>query len=146
MWELPVLMCKPWTILPERPGLDHSPGGGLVAKSSLTLCNPRDCIPPGSSVHGILQARILERVAISFSRRSSQVSYIAGGFLDFRQILFFFFFSVQAHSLSTEPSFLKDLDQMIFLLTSSKAAFIMLGFLKSYSFPFKQQWIIPDMQ
>ena len=32
-----------------------------------TLCNPTDCSPPGSSVHGILQARILEGVAISFS-------------------------------------------------------------------------------
>ena len=38
----------------------------------LTLCNPTDCSPPGSSVHGILQARILEWVAISFSRESSQ--------------------------------------------------------------------------
>ena len=34
----------------------------------LTLCHPMDCGPPGSSVHGILQARILEWVAISFSR------------------------------------------------------------------------------
>ena len=37
-----------------------------------TLCNPTDCSPPGSSVHGILQARILEWVAISFSRGSSK--------------------------------------------------------------------------
>ena len=36
-----------------------------------TLCDPRDCSPPGSSVHGIFQARILEWVAISYSRRSS---------------------------------------------------------------------------
>ena len=36
----------------------------LVAQSCLTLCNPVDCSPPGSSVLGILQARILERVAI----------------------------------------------------------------------------------
>ena len=43
-------------------------GGGLVAKLCLTLCNPVDCSPPGSSVHGSLQARILEWVAISFSR------------------------------------------------------------------------------
>ena len=35
-------------------------------------CDPMDCIPPGSSVHGILQARILEWVAISFSRGSSR--------------------------------------------------------------------------
>ena len=38
----------------------------------LPLCDPMDCSPPGSSVHGILQARILESVAISFSRESSQ--------------------------------------------------------------------------
>ena len=36
-----------------------------------TLCNPMDCSPPGSSVHGISQARILEWVSISFSRGSS---------------------------------------------------------------------------
>ena len=44
----------------------------LVAQLCLTLCNPVDCCPPGSSVHGILQARILEWVAISYSRESSQ--------------------------------------------------------------------------
>ena len=46
----------------------------MPAKSlqpGLTLCNPMDCSPPGSSVHGILQARILEWVAISSSRGSS---------------------------------------------------------------------------
>ena len=42
-----------------------------VAQSCPTLCDPVDCSPPGSSVHGILQARILEWVAISFSRESS---------------------------------------------------------------------------
>ena len=42
-----------------------------VAQSCLTLCNPMDCSLPGSSVHGIFQARVLERVAISFSRGSS---------------------------------------------------------------------------
>ena len=40
----------------------------LVAQSCLTFCNTIDRSPPGSSVHGILQARILEWVAISFSR------------------------------------------------------------------------------
>ena len=55
-----------------------------VAQSCPTLCDPMDCSPPGSSVHGILQARILEWVAILFSRGSSQprdrtqVSRIAG--------------------------------------------------------------------
>ena len=55
-----------------------------VAQLCLTLCNPMDCSPPGPSVHGIFQARVLEWVAISFSRGSSQprdwtqVSCIAG--------------------------------------------------------------------
>ena len=44
----------------------------LVAQVYLTLCNSMDCSPPGSSVHEILQPRILEWAAISFSRGSSQ--------------------------------------------------------------------------
>ena len=44
---------------------------GLVAQSCPTLCDPVACSPPGSSVHGILQARILERAVNLFSRRSS---------------------------------------------------------------------------
>ena len=43
-----------------------------VTQSCPTLCNPVDCSLPGSSVHGIFQVRILEWVAISFSRGSSQ--------------------------------------------------------------------------
>ena len=39
----------------------------LSLQSCLTLCNPMDCSPPGSSVHGILQARVLEWGAIAFS-------------------------------------------------------------------------------
>ena len=55
-----------------------------VPQSCLTLCDPMDDSLPGSSVHEILQARVLEWVAISFSTRSSQprdrtlVSHIAG--------------------------------------------------------------------
>ena len=41
-----------------------------VAQSCLTLCNPMDCSPPGSSVHGIFQARVLEWGAIAFSTPS----------------------------------------------------------------------------
>ena len=58
----------------------------LVAQSCPTLCSPMDCSPPGSSVHGILQARILEWVAAPFSRGDSpprdrtQISCIAGRF------------------------------------------------------------------
>ena len=44
----------------------------LFSKSCLTLCDPMDCSPPGSSVHGISKARILEWVTISFSRAFSQ--------------------------------------------------------------------------
>ena len=40
----------------------------LIAQLCLTLCDPMDCSPPSSSVHGILQARRLEGVAIPFSR------------------------------------------------------------------------------
>ena len=57
----------------------------LVAQSCPTLCDPMDCSPPGSSVCGILQARILEWIAMPSSKGSSQprdwtqVSHIAGG-------------------------------------------------------------------
>ena len=44
-----------------------------VAQSCQTLCNPIDCSLPGSSVHGIFQATVLEWIAISFSRGSSQL-------------------------------------------------------------------------
>ena len=57
-----------------------------VAQSCLILCDPMDCSLPASSVHGILQARILEWIAIPFFRGSSwsrdqtQISCIAGKF------------------------------------------------------------------
>ena len=44
----------------------------LVIQSCLTLFDTKDCSLPGSSIHGILQARILEWVAVPFSRGSSQ--------------------------------------------------------------------------
>ena len=43
-------------------------GGGFIVKSCPILCDPMDCSPPDSSVHGVLHTRILEWVAISFSR------------------------------------------------------------------------------
>ena len=58
----------------------------LVAQSCPTLFDPWPCSPPGPSVHEILQARILEWVAVPFSRRSSPPrdrtlgSFIVGGF------------------------------------------------------------------
>ena len=75
---------------PEPPGKPKNTGVGEseseVAQSCPTLCDPVDCSLPGSSVHGILQARMLEGVAFPFSRGSSrprdqtQVSCIAGRF------------------------------------------------------------------
>ena len=61
----------------------------LSSKSCLTLCNPMDCSPTVSSVHGVLQARILEWLVIFFSRESSwpmswtRVSCIAVRFFTF---------------------------------------------------------------
>ena len=58
----------------------------IQSPSRVWLCDPMDCSLPGSSVHGILQARVLEWVTIPFSRGSSwprdwiQVSCIAGRF------------------------------------------------------------------
>ena len=58
-----------------------------------TLCKPMDCRPPGSTVHGVFQARILEWVAVSYSRVSSQprdrtciscISYIGRWILYYR--------------------------------------------------------------
>ena len=51
-------------------------------------CDPMDCSPPGSSVHGILQARILECVAIPFSRGSSLTQESNPGLLHCRKILY----------------------------------------------------------
>ena len=105
------LLCPPPGVL-TNPGIKHkyltSPalaGGFLTTNATweaqpilslyiyfaqlcLTLCDPMDCSPPGSSVHGLLQARILEWVAIPFSRGSSRprdrtwASHIADGFLN----------------------------------------------------------------
>ena len=71
--------------------VSHSPHPSLLCQwkkvkflSRVRLCNPMDCSLPGSSIHGIFQARILEWVNISFSRRSSRprdwprVSHIVG--------------------------------------------------------------------
>ena len=58
----------------------------LVVQLCLTFCDPMNCSLPSSSVHGILQVRMLEWIAMPFSKGSSlprdrtQVSHIAGGF------------------------------------------------------------------
>ena len=58
----------------------------LLAQLCLTLCNPMDCSPPGSPVHGTLQARIMEWVAISLSSQPRQGWN--PGLLHCRQILY----------------------------------------------------------
>ena len=86
----------------------HFPGAGSKGQTALgqvnskvkvlvfpTLCDPVDCSPPGSSVRGILQARILKWVAISFSRGSSQLRSDQG--IKPRSP------ALQAGSLPTEP-------------------------------------------
>ena len=66
--------------------VDNSESESEVDQLCPTLCNPMDCSLPDSSVHGIFQARVLEWIAISSSRGSSQprdqtqVSHIAGRF------------------------------------------------------------------
>ena len=84
------LCVTPWTAAHSAPPSLDSPGKNTgvgcyfllqcmkvkseseVAQLYPTLSDPMDCSPPVSSIHGIFQARILEWVAISFSRGSSQ--------------------------------------------------------------------------
>ena len=69
-WDSPI-----WSVPPMNFGIvtklckHHA----KLLQSCLSLCDPLDCSPTGSTIHGILQARILEWVAISFSRGSSQL-------------------------------------------------------------------------
>ena len=77
---------RPCNLLSSSLGICSYYYCGLVTQSCPTLCDPTNCSPSGSSIHGILQARILEWIAIPFSRGSSwprdrsQVSCIAGRF------------------------------------------------------------------
>ena len=78
-WQ-PTRLCCPW----DSPGKITGVGCHFllqcmkvkseneVAQSCLTLCKPMDCSLPGSSIHKIFQARVLEWVAIAFSRASSE--------------------------------------------------------------------------
>ena len=84
----------------------------LVTQSCPIHCDPMDCSPPGSSVHGILQATILEWVAIPFFRGSfqprswTQVSCIAGRFFTIwaiRKALSYSNPSMPKHVLRTHP-------------------------------------------
>ena len=82
----PSVSCHKSLLLTSHPSPSIPLQCVLVTQSCPTLCEPLDCGPPGSSVHGILQARVIEWVAISSSMGSSwlraqtQVSCIAGRF------------------------------------------------------------------
>ena len=82
-----------WTIISTCSSADDC--YCLVAKLYLALCDPMDCSSPGSSVHGISQAKILEWVAISVSRGSSrprdQIRLSYSG----RCFFFFFFLTME---------------------------------------------------
>ena len=60
----------------------------LITQLCLILCNPKDCILPGSSVHGILKARIRGWVAIPFSRGIFLIQGSNPDLPHFRQILY----------------------------------------------------------
>ena len=91
-WVWQIVKCFPtcFSIDPHNSPLEVVSVCAFVCAQSIhlwsTLWNPMDCSPPDSSVHGILQARILEWVAMPFSRGSSQsrdqtwVSHTAGRF------------------------------------------------------------------
>ena len=98
VWDLPGLGIEPKShALAGRFLITGPQGKSEVTQSCLTLCDPRDCSLPVCSVHGIFQARVLEWVAISFSRGSSQprdwtlVSHIAGKYFIQKPQAFFFF-------------------------------------------------------
>ena len=106
-------------VSPALPGwfstawaIREAPMGRLKAKAKVAqscpiLCDPMDCSPPGSSLHGIFQLRILEWVAISFSRGSSQprdltwASCIIRGFLTAEPPGKPFYCVIAGHNVST---------------------------------------------
>ena len=96
----------------------------LVTKSCPTLCYPMHCSPPGSSFHEILQARILEWVAFSFSRgfswprdqtHVSYVSCIAGGFFTHWAIRHFLWSTRKCSCPLRAYSLVKCIDTLFFI-------------------------------
>ena len=71
-----LLCCSPWghrASWPSNWTATMEESATVLSRSVVsTLCSPTDCSPPGSSVHGIFQARVPEWVAISYSRGSSR--------------------------------------------------------------------------
>ena len=88
-----VIVCDDFSlIIKASRNSFHYPLSYLCMLSRPTLCNPTDCSPPGSSVHGIPQARILEWVAILSSRGSSwprDGTHVSCSFCIGRWVLYF---------------------------------------------------------
>ena len=99
------------------------PPSGSVSHSVVSLCDPMDCSLPGCSAYGILQARILEWVAIPSSRGSSwprdqtQVFYIAGR-------LFTVWATREALTLRTNSYFQREFDSSFLFSSLFCAAFL----------------------
>ena len=82
MWNIRKREEEPWNwkggsifhleVIVSPGPLPHSPGTGVKSFSRVRFCDSVDCSLPGSSIHGIFQARVLEWVAVAFSRRSSR--------------------------------------------------------------------------
>ena len=85
-----------------------------VAQSCPTLCDPMDCSPPGSSVHGTLQARILEWVAIPFSRGIFPTQGSSQSLPHHRQILYLL--SLQGTPTSVILSFYYPINNSLYFL------------------------------
>ena len=81
-WQ-PTRLCCPWDSLGKNTGVGRHfllqcmkvKSESEVAQSYLTLSNPLDCSLPGSSTHGIFQARVLEWVAIAFSDIDTYIQF-----------------------------------------------------------------------
>ena len=81
-------VTKSWTQLSDLHFHFHYGRVCMRAQLRMTLCDPMDYSPSGSCVHGILQARILEWVAMPSSRGSSRPRNRTPGLLHCRQILY----------------------------------------------------------
>ena len=82
-----------WSGLPFPSPMYESKSESKVAQSCLTLRNPMDCSPPGSSVHGIFQARVLEWGSIAFSE-------IVAGALQIQVLLWGIFWKLKKFSIA----------------------------------------------
>ena len=70
----------------------------LVAQSCLTVSDPMDCSPPGSSFHGIFQARVLEWVATAFSACKYYIHLTSRNHID---LILFYFLGISLAGSST---------------------------------------------